>query len=169
MRIIKHVHVYWLLAVLLLVMLGPDRAFADGICSSPYAGPILSSGVDGQYSYVACNVGSTALPRVGGSGAFTVSVDGPKGVELFVTPKTPDAMRAFYFNDQGEFVWSYEETGDRATNYGVYTSPANGIRRLISTPGSSILGRPQSFTTTRIALAVSTSPFIPTALIPISP
>ena len=98
--------------VCLLSLLVPGRVLADGFGSNCISGFLTGSCVDGQYSY-----------SVYTNPYFSVSVDGPNGVEVF-TYELVNSLKGFYVNDQGEFAFSAVLLdGGISPLFGLYTSP----------------------------------------------
>ena len=92
-----------------------DRASADGLAATCGISP-ASVITDGQFQSA---VGSCAGYLLG----TQILIDGPAGIEILWGMGKIDDVHAFYLNDKGEVVLSYEETGDRTTIVAAYTGP----------------------------------------------
>jgi len=112
------------LFLFLLLLAFAGRASADGIGSNclpdPSDGPPTPLVTDGRFQAIACNVSLVGAE---------VLINGPAGLEtLRFGGEFVDNFRAFYLNDRGEVVVSYEATGDRATFVTAYTGP--GVQEI---------------------------------------
>ncbi len=82
------------------------RASADGLAATCGISP-ANVITDGQFQAA---VGSCAGYLLG----TEILIDGPAGIEIHWGMGDVDTDRAFYLNNKGEVVFSYEEPGDRA-------------------------------------------------------
>jgi hypothetical protein len=109
------------LFLFLLLLVVADRASADGLASICGFSPasVLSNGKF-QAAVGHC-AGYQSLGTV-------IAIEGPAGLEILWGAGPVDTDRAFYLNNKGEVVFSYEATGDRATLVAAYTGP--GVQEI---------------------------------------
>jgi hypothetical protein len=105
---------------LLLLSVFAGRASADGLAATCGISPasVITNG------HFQAAVGSCAGYLLG----TEILIDGPAGLEILWGMGAVDVNLAFYLNNKGEVVFSYEATGDRAALVAAYTGP--GVQQI---------------------------------------